>query len=120
MRSGLMLLVLSCLAFPQAARSEPQAPPGLWLRKGCVDAHQLICDYQWQDGDTSGFPLMYKQVSSGPSQSAEAFEFLYRCTPKPKVVRITRASSLASVQRWTGPSALRHHCSRAVQPSIKP
>lgn len=74
MRSGLLLLVLSSLAIPQAVRSEPQPPPGLWLRQGCVDGQQLICDYRWQDSDTSGFPLMYKQVSSGRSQSAEAFE----------------------------------------------
>ncbi|MDA7986305.1 MAG: hypothetical protein MPI81_05665 [Synechococcus sp. H1_metabat_bins_2.tsv.006] len=120
MRSGLLLLVLSSLAIPQAVRSEPQPPPGLWLRQGCVDGQQLICDYQWQDGDTSGFPLMYKQVSSGPSDSAEPFEFLYRCTPKPKVVRITRAQSLASVHRWTAPSALQQHCRSATQPNIKP
>ena len=120
MRSGLLLLVLSSLAIPQAAQSEPQPPPGLWLRQGCVDGQQLICDYQWQDGDTSGFPLMYKQVSSGSSRSAEAFEFLYRCTPKPKVVRITRASSLASVQRWTAPSACNSTAAAPLNPTSSP
>ena len=120
MRSGLLLLVLSSLAIPQAVRSAPRPPPGRWLRQGCADGQHLSCDYRWQDSDTSGFPLMYKQVSSGRSQSAEAFEFLYRCTPQPKVVRITRARSLASVPRWTAPSALRQYCRSATQPNIKP
>ena len=34
MRSGLLLLVLSSLAIPQAVRSEPQPPPAFGFAKG--------------------------------------------------------------------------------------
>lgn len=92
------------------AAGEPSPPPGLWLRKGCLDGAQLICRYQWQNGDRSRFPLLYKQVLSKQKSGGENFEFLYRCTPTPQVVRITRAASLASVKRWTAPGALKAEC----------
>ena len=97
------------LAAPVAA--EPAPPPGLWLRQGCLDGAQLICQYQWQDGDARGFPLMYKQVLSNRPGS-EDFEFLYRCTPQPQVVRVTRATSLASLRRWTSEESLKAQCRR--------
>ena len=95
-------------AIPAAA--EPSPPPGLWVRRGCLDGAQLICHYQWLNGDRSGYPLMYKQVLRKQNGRGETFEFLYRCTPKPQVVRITRAASLASMQRWTNPGALKAEC----------
>ena len=92
--------------------AEPSPPPGLWLRRGCLNGAQLICQYEWQEGESTRFPLMYKQVLSTRAGAGEDFEFLYRCTPKPTVVRVTRAASLGSLRRWTSPASLKAQCRR--------
>ena len=72
----------------------------------------MICQYEWQDGKSPRFPLMYKQVLTTRPGAGEDFEFLYRCTPEPKVVRVTRAASLVSLRRWTSPASLKAQCRR--------